>query len=148
MEEVIEDPDSSDLISFEELEYRTVQGKPLWRALTKARRLLTPDGSIDTIPVDDEWDGSSVPWFLQGTFPRWRHPIASREHDWRCRFAKNREERKFADEMFEVRVGVTSWWITKKVGWLGVRLGAFLGIGVQYPHWKNKLGFKSTYSGN
>jgi hypothetical protein len=29
-------------------------------------------------------------------------------------------------------VGATSWWITKQVGYAGVRLGALFGVGVHY----------------
>jgi hypothetical protein len=46
--------------------------------------------------------------------------------------AKNPVERKFADKEFEKDVGKTSWWLTKKVGYIGVRIGAFLGIGTNY----------------
>jgi hypothetical protein len=46
--------------------------------------------------------------------------------------AKNPVDRRFADKEFEKDVGKTSWWLTKKVGYLGVRIGAFLGIGCNY----------------
>ena len=117
---------------YEPLEERTVYNEPLHRALTKSRSCVMPDGHTDIIPVGYEWDGSSVPFFLQGTFPRWRHPIASVKHDWRCEKATNESERKFADEQFEKDVGKTSWWVTKKLGYVGVRFGSFFGIGNRF----------------
>lgn len=121
------------------------------------RRLLFPlycekiDGSPGFVPQDFIWDGSSseietkdkstwkrlllapivgpINFVARGVFPRHRHPIASSRHDWRCRNAKNAAERKWADVEFEKDVAKTSWWITKKVGYVGVRTGAFLGIG-------------------
>ena len=103
--------------------------EPNLRALTGPLPYLKFDGDWDVIPVDFEWDGSSVPWFLQGIFPRHRHPIASCRHDWRCGHAKNKAERKFADEEFQIDVGKTSWLVTKKLGYWGVRLGAIFGAG-------------------
>ena len=111
------------------LYHRTVPGKPLHRALTETHPCTMPDGTTEDIPVDFEWDGSSVPGLFRGLFPKWRHPIASCEHDYGCGKAKNQKERKFHDEKFQVNVGHTSWWLTKKVGYYGVRIGAFLGIG-------------------
>jgi len=108
---------------------RSVPGKPKMRALTQPLQCLMPGGEIAMIPVDFEWDGSSGPVMLQGIFPRWRHPISSCKHDWRCDKAKNKKDRKFADEQFQIDVGKTSWKITSKIGYWGVRIGAFFGIG-------------------
>jgi len=109
---------------------RTVPGKPNYRCLTVPLLYVKSDGVLGIIPAGFEWDGSSVPLIFQGIFPRHRHPIASCRHDWRCRNARTKEERLFADKEFEKDVGKTSWWITKKIGYYGVRIGAFLGIGV------------------
>ena len=133
---------------------RTVPGKPLHRALTKPLQITTMDGEVDEIPVDFEWDGSSsellpetkskfkrallmviaepLNFCMRSVFPRHRHPVASCKHDWRCLHAKSPAERKWADEQFEIDVGKTSWWITKKIGYYGVRIGACLGIGCHY----------------
>lgn len=111
---------------------RTVPGQPLLRALTKPLPALNFDGSDGFIHAGFEWDGSSVPWLFQMLFPRHNHPIASCRHDWRCLHAKTAAERKWADEQFRLDVGRTSWWITKQLGYLGVRVGAALGIGVRY----------------
>jgi hypothetical protein len=109
---------------------RNVPGSPRNRALDLPLPCKKMDGTMGLIPADFEWDGSSVPWIFQGLFPRHRHPIASCRHDWRCRNARTKEDRLFADKEFERDVGTTSWWITKKLGYAGVRIGAFLGIGV------------------
>lgn len=108
---------------------RTVPDKPLHRALTRPLEYLRYDGTMGQIPVDFKSDGSSTPWLFQGLFPRHQHPIAFFRHDWRCREALCPKERLFADQQFEIDVGQTSWWITKKLGYLGVRVGAHLGIG-------------------
>ena len=109
-----------------------VEGKPNHRALTEPLVCEHWDGSIKYIPEGFEWDGSSVPVVFQGLFPRFRHPVSSCRHDFRCRNAKNKTERKWADQQFEKDVGKTSWYLTKKMGYLGVRVGALLGIGNRF----------------
>ena len=109
-----------------------VEDKPNHRALTAPLPYLKYDGSIGEIETGFEWDGASVPWLLQGLFPRHRHPIATCKHDKRCLDAKNKAERKWADQQFEKDVGKTSWYLTKKMGYLGVRVGALLGIGNRF----------------
>ena len=111
---------------------RNVPGTDDNRALDAPLPLLMPDGSMSEVPADFEWDGASVPRLFQGIFPRHNHPIASCRHDYGCKMAKNAAERKFCDEQFQINVGTTSWWITKKVGYIGVRIGAFFGIGCNY----------------
>lgn len=111
---------------------RTVLGKPDCRALTRPLPAVNFDGSPGFVPEEFEWDGSSVPWIFQRLFPRHKHPIASCRHDWRCLHARSSAERKWADEQFRDDVGRTSWWITKQLGYAGVRIGAALGIGVRY----------------
>jgi hypothetical protein len=85
----------------------------------------------EEVEVDFEWDGASSGIFAP-LFPKWNHPIATCRHDWRCKHAKNPEQRAWADREFKKDVGTTSWWITKQTGYLGVRAGALLGIGVNY----------------
>lgn len=111
---------------------RNVPGKPNHRALTSPLPCKNQHGPPSYIPAGFEWDGSSVPLLFQGVFPRHQHPIASCRHDWRCKYARTPEERAWADKEFERDVGTTSWWITKKIGYVGVRIGAFLGIGTNY----------------
>lgn len=131
---------------------RNVPGDPRKRALLKPLPCLNMDGTMGEIPLPFEWDGSSAEiisesksklkralvwvlafplnFFMRSVFPRHWHPIASCRHDWRCRNARTKEERLFADQEFEKDVGTTSWWITQKAGYIGVRIGAFFGIGV------------------
>ena len=111
---------------------RNVPGTDDARALDAPLPCLMPDGTMGEVPTGEVWDGASTPMLLQGIFPRHNHPIASCRHDWRCKHAKNKAERKFADVEFEKDVGTTSWWITKKVGYIGVRIGAFFGIGSDF----------------
>jgi len=106
---------------------RNVDVKPKMRALT--RPLSCGD---DNIPIGFMWDGSSVPWFLQGIFHRHRHPVASCRHDFRCKKAKNKADRLYADEQFKIDVKKTSWAITSALGYTGVRIGAFFGIGSNF----------------
>jgi hypothetical protein len=108
---------------------RSVPDRPDNRALTEPLICPVRGGGNIFIPVDFEWDGSSVPWIFQGFFPRHKHPIASCRHDYLCRIAIGPKDRKFADDLFQNDVGRTSWWITKKIGYVGVRIGAWLGIG-------------------
>jgi hypothetical protein len=44
--------------------------------------------------------------------------------------AKTPAERLFADQEFRKDVRRTSWWITAWAGYIGVRIGAWLGVGV------------------
>jgi hypothetical protein len=111
---------------------RTVPGHPEMRALTRPLLCETQDRNHEFIPVGFTWDGSSAPWIFNGIFPRHRHPIASCRHDWRCGHATNSRERAWADKEFEKDVGKTSWWITKKLGYVGVRIGALFGIGSNF----------------
>ena len=110
----------------------TVEDKPNSRALAEALYLVNEHGPATSIPAGFEWDGSSVPFGLNAVFPRHRHPIASCRHDWRCSLATCKSDRAYADKEFESDVGKTSWWITKKTGYLGVRIGAFFGIGSKF----------------
>lgn len=111
---------------------RNVPGKPKLRALTKPLECLMWDGSIDQIPIGYSWDGSSIPWIIQGFFPRHWHPIASCRHDYRCDKATDSAERAWSDNQFRLDVGTTSWKITSWLGYVGVRIGAFFGIGNKF----------------
>ena len=89
------------------------------------------------IPPGYRWNGASVGPLrklpLIG-FPKWKHPIATCRHDWRCDLARTKKERKIADRLFkrDVSIGqegqlITRWEQFK--GYIGVRLGAMFGIG-------------------
>jgi hypothetical protein len=101
-----------------------------WRAITEPLECKMWPGyrCLEEVPVGYMWDGNSS-GLLAPIFPQWNHPIASCRHDYRCAKARNDEQRKWADKEFEKDVGTTSWWATKKLGYIGVRAGAMLGIG-------------------
>ena len=92
----------------------------------------------DFIPKGFCWNGASVGPLrripLIG-FPRWKHPIATCRHDWRCEIATTKEQRKIADRLFrrDIAVGqedkkLTTWWEQTK-GYIGVRIGALFTMG-------------------
>lgn len=111
---------------------RNVPGTDDGRALDAPLPCIMPDGFLDMIPIDFYWDGNSTPFLVRPIFPRHNHPIASCKHDYRCGKACNDAERLFADEQFKADVGKTSWKITAVVGYIGVRIGAFFGVGSNY----------------
>jgi len=110
----------------------TVEERPLARVLDKPLPCKMFDRREGEVYVGFESDGSSVPEIFRGLFPRHRHPVAFFRHDYRCRIARSWTERLWADREFEKDVGTTSWWITKKIGYIGVRIGALFGAGVYY----------------
>ena len=111
---------------------RTVPGNWKLRVLTKPLSCKMWDGTTHEIPAGFTWDGSSTPTILLPLFPKHRHPLASCKHDYRCGKATNDAERKWSDGEFKKDVGRTSWKITSKMGYCGVRVGAMLGIGSNF----------------
>ena len=111
---------------------RNIPGAPEMRALTQPLSFFNQDGIEGFIPADFEWNGSSSPPGFNIVFPRFRHPIASCRHDFRCGKATCKAERKFADEQFQIDVDKTSWKVTSKLGYWGVRIGAFFGVGSNF----------------
>ena len=111
-----------------------------WRVTTAPLPLEMWEGfePPDEIPADHPWNGNST-GILSPLYPRWNHPLASAGHDFRCEKAETTEQRKWADQKYQEEVGRTGWWITKKIGYAGVRIGSFFGVGVRYPHWTDKL---------
>lgn len=82
------------------------------------------------IPVGFRWNGASVNVVIRGLFPRWKHPIASCRHDYRCGLAKgNKALRKKADVLFKQDTGVKGNKFEQVIGYWGVRCGAFFGVG-------------------
>lgn len=117
-----------------------VPGDITKRALDAPLECEMPDGSIDQIPVNFVWDGSSTPTLplCQFLIPRHDHPVDSCKHDWRCAKAKNKEERAWADNQYRVGILRTPAKNRKQKAWLGVqsvagfvgvKIGAFFGIG-------------------
>ena len=119
------------MIDDDVLYMHTVLERPNNRVLTFRHHCPGMLEEQDIIPAGFEWDGASS-GLLAPVFPRHNHPIASCRHDWRCSNARNAAERKWADEQFREDVGETSWWVTKQVGYIGVRIGAMFGVGVSY----------------
>ncbi|WP_316348479.1 hypothetical protein [Desulfuromonas acetoxidans] len=106
----------------------TIPGYPDHRRLDKP--IPCGDGLIMPGFV---WNGASVGVMRYAgilSFPKWKHPISTCRHDLRCSLAKNRSQRKFADQQFrrDVGIGGTKWEQIK--GYLGVRIGALFGVGV------------------
>ena len=110
---------------------RTIPERPDNRVLTYPLPCKNYDGSDGFVPEGFESDGASSGIF-EPIFPRHKHPIAYFRHDWRCQNARSAAERKWADKEYREDVGRTSWWITKQLGYIGVRVGAMLGVGVHY----------------
>jgi hypothetical protein len=109
---------------------KTVVGETDVRELTEP--LPCGDGFI---PKGYRWDGASVgilryAGFL--AFPRWKHPIASCRHDWRCEKATTRAERHKADKLFMSDIADMSSRWEKFKGYAGVTVGAWFGIGTNY----------------
>lgn len=117
--------------SYQLIKMSNVPGSPKLRALTHPLVCKMWNGE-DEIPIGFVWDGASTPWFALPFFPRHDHPLASCKHDYRCLKARNDAERKWADIEFRKDVDRTSWKITSKMGYYGVRVGALLGIGSSF----------------
>lgn len=111
------------------INFRNVKDRLDWKELT------APLPCGDTfIPAGYQWNGASsgplrsVPIF---GFPKWKHPIATCRHDYRCERVETRKQRKIADKLFkrDISLGqehkkITTWWEMTK-GYTGVRIGAF-----------------------
>jgi len=108
---------------------RNVPGYPDYRALTSPLYCKNMDGSDGFVPIDFVWNGNSTPFGLRWIVPKQDHPIASCRHDYRCENAKSKEERKFADDEYKKDIRTTATWLETQLGYAGVRIGSFLGIG-------------------
>lgn len=93
------------------------------------------------VPKDFKWNGASVPWFATPIIPKaYKTLEASCLHDWLCADAETPVEREAADRAFiEVLRGKGFNKVRLKLGYWGVRLGAFFGIGVKYKHWADPI---------
>lgn len=87
-----------------------------------------------TVPKGFRFDGASAPRLFWSIIPPMRETTkASCVHDFLCRSAKNKEERLAADKLFFVMLREAKLSLPRCIiGYLGVRIGAFLGIGVYY----------------
>ena len=87
-----------------------------------------------TVPKGFRFDGASAPRIFWSIIPPLRETSkASCVHDFLCRTAKNKEDRRRADWLFFVMLREAKLNILRcLIGYLGVRIGALLGIGVHY----------------
>lgn len=95
-----------------------------------------------TIPRGFIFDGASAPRFLWSVIPpMYKTKKAACLHDYLCRYAKTPSERKAADRAFwdvlKDTEGINK--VRSALGYAGVRVGAFFGIGVRYPNWTDKI---------
>jgi hypothetical protein len=112
-----------------ELELSTIKGIVDWR------KTLSPLPCGDgLIPIGYRYNGASV-GPLRGVFPKWKHPIATGRHDWRCGIADTYKKsnpdmyhklRKFADDQFKIDVAVGGNWWEVHAGYAAVRIGAYI----------------------
>jgi hypothetical protein len=97
---------------------KTIPNKPDWRETTQP--VPCGEGFIRT---GFQWNGASV-GLLRFLFPKWKHPIATCRHDWRCGLAKTWVERRIADKFFKRDVGRTGNGWEVFAGYTGVTIGA------------------------
>lgn len=84
-----------------------------------------------------KWNGASVGLLRKIPFlgfPKWKHPMATLRHDYRCGFCNKikksdpalyKKLRKIADEMFYADVGIGGTWWEQRKGYIGVRIGSW-----------------------
>ena len=115
-----------------------VEFLPDGRAITindfETHGVLVPRGFI--------FDGASAPRFFWPAIPPFKNTVEeSCVHDWLCEHAKCPEDRLYADRLFKKMLledpNINN--IRAYIGYIGVRLGALVGIGVRYPHWTDKI---------
>ena len=90
------------------------------------------------IPAGFIFDGASTPRIFWSIIPPYKMTKrAACVHDWLCRNAKNKEDRKEADKIFMEaleEMGLNRFRII--IGYMGVRIGALFGAGVYYKEKK------------
>jgi len=94
------------------------------------------------IPEEFVSDGASTPRIFWAIIPPFKRvKKAAFIHDYLCRNAKSVEDRRVADKIFkEMLLEVAKINpVRATIGYLGVRLGSFFGVGVCYPHWTDRI---------
>lgn len=91
----------------------------------------------ETVPSGFKWDGASTPALGRWLIPKFHRSLKSScLHDWLCLNATSAEARKEADHKYRIMLveveGVSAW--RALIGYCGVRIGAWWGTGVRYPH--------------
>ena len=86
------------------------------------------------VPSGFIFDGASAPRIFWGIIPPFkRTKKAACIHDYLCSIAKNKGDRKKADDLFKVMLEEEGLNRTRcTLGYWGVRVGAFFGVGVRY----------------
>lgn len=130
---------------------RSVRGNIDVREVTQPLKVTFRDGSYEFIQPFYEWNGASSGIF-RPFFPKWKHPLATCKHDFRCERATCKEDRLFADTEFKkdierleidekpkgakskVKLFFKKAGLKKDsiLGYYGVRIGAFFGIGSNF----------------
>lgn len=83
------------------------------------------------VPKGFQWNGATVGPLRHCPiigFPKWKHPIATCRHDFRCGLAMTFEERLIADRLFRRDVGIRGTRWERLKGYIGVRIGAYFSI--------------------
>lgn len=87
-----------------------------------------------TVPKGFTFDGASAPRLFWGIIPPFKcTKKAACLHDWNCRNAQDASDRKMADKLFHtmlLEAGLSK--ARALIGYIGVRLGARIGIGIYY----------------
>lgn len=90
-----------------------------------------------TVPPGFRFDGASAPRVFWSVIPPFKGTKkAACVHDWLCKNAKGPLDRHIADLLFYIMLleaGLNR--VRSFIGYMGVRIGAFFGIGVHYKHW-------------
>ena len=106
---------------------------PGWLTLREDVELLLPFSGMTRIQAPYRWNGNSTPPtpLMRWVMPKWFYLIASLFHDYLCEQAgKDKLARERADKDYK--------WILKRLykqkatsalGYVGVRIGAFFGVG-------------------
>lgn len=105
---------------------------PGWRVLDKDFHIYGV-----TIPAGFRWNGASTPLLLTWLVPRFDHSLMSScLHDYLCSNAQDEDDRKTADMLYKRALIEIEGYTEKRAKWAyrGVRIGAWWGTGVNYPH--------------
>lgn len=94
-----------------------------------------------TVPAGFKSDGASCPRLFWAIIPPFkRTKKAAFVHDYLCSVAKNKYDRRAADCLFYMilrRNGINI--VRATIGYIGVRIGALIGIGVRYKYWASPI---------
>lgn len=91
-----------------------------------------------TVPKGFEFDGASAPRLFWSIIPPFKMTKkAACVHDYLCKEAEGPEDRLAADECFFRMLREAGLSLIRcYLGYIGVRIGAWWGSGVNYKHWR------------